>query len=70
MENLNLTKVVSSNINAIGWQDNILYVQYKSGTYAYEGVSKELYESLVAAESKGKWMTEQIKGKYSYKKVL
>jgi hypothetical protein len=69
MENLKLINVQSSNIIAIGWQDNTLFVQYKSGTYAYDGVSKELYELLVAAESKGRWMNEQIKGKYTYKKL-
>lgn len=66
---MELTKVKSSNIIAVGYQDNSLLVQYSGGTYAYENVDKKVYEGLMAAESKGKFMAENIKSKYAYRKI-
>jgi hypothetical protein len=64
-------EVQSSNIKSVEWQeDNTLTVEYNSGTYKYLGVSKELYESLIKAESKGRFMNENIKGKFPYMKAM
>lgn len=68
-KNIQFTEVQSSNIISIGYDDNNLYVNYKSGTYKYENVDKSVYESLMNAESKGRFMNENIKGKYNYTRV-
>ena len=66
---MELKEVVSSNINKVGYDNNTLYVQYKSGvTYKYKNFPQNLYESFLEAESKGKFMNSEVKGKYEYEK--
>ena len=69
MTNIQFTEVQSSNIISIGHDGTNLYVNYKSGTYKYENVDKSIYESLLTSESKGRFMNENIKGKYTYTRV-
>ena len=69
MTNIQFTEVKSSNIISIGHDGTNLYVNYKSGTYKYENVYKSVYESLLTSESKGRFMNENIKGKYTYTRV-
>ena len=69
MEKIKFTEVQSSNIISIGHDGTNLYVNYKSGTYKYENVDKSVYESLISSESKGRFMNENIKGKYNYSRV-
>ncbi len=69
MENIQFTPVQSSNIISIGHDGTNLYVNYKSGTYVYENVDKSVYESLLSSDSKGRFMNENIKGKYTYTRV-
>lgn len=69
MTNIQFTEVKSSNIISIGHDGTNLYVNYKSGTYKYENVDKSVYESLLSSESKGRFMNENIKGKYNYSRV-
>ena len=67
-----MVKVESSNINAIGYDMSFggLVVEYKSGAkYMYEKVPYELYENLLKAESKGRFVNENVKGKFEYKRV-
>ena len=59
-------KVISSNVVAVGYENNNLYVDYKSGSYVYENVPEEIYAALLAAESKGKFMWAKVKGRYDY----
>lgn len=66
---MNLIKVKSSNVVSVGYENNTLYVQYKSGMYSYSNVDKTVYENLLKAESKGKFMNSEVKNKYSYKKL-
>lgn len=66
---MELVKVNSSNIKAVGWENNTLFIAYNSGIYMYEDVKRELYEQLLNAESKGKFVCENIKPNFSYKKV-
>lgn len=72
MKKINLEEVVSSNIKKIGFdpEENKLYIQYTSGIYVYDNVSKDLFEALKQAESKGKFVSENIKGKYVFKKLI
>lgn len=69
MKNINFTPVQSSNIISVGYDNNNLYVNYKSGTYCYENVEKSVYENLMSSESKGRFMNEHIKGRYNYTRV-
>ena len=62
--------VVSSNIKSVAYDDGNLYVVYKSGAmYKYKDVKEEVYKELLSAESKGRYMNSNIKGKYLYEKV-
>lgn len=69
MTNIQFTEVQSSNIISVGHDGTNLYVNYKSGTYKYENVDKSVYESLLTSESKGRFMNENIKGRYTYTRV-
>lgn len=65
-----LTKVESSNIESVGWENNTLYVKYLSGGYyAYQNVPKEVYDNFCAAESKGRFMNAEVKNKYNYTRL-
>jgi KTSC domain len=47
-----------------------LIVLFVSGIeYGYENFPKEVYEQMRIAYSKGKFLNENIKGKYSFKKI-
>ena len=59
-------KVVSSNVVAIGYENNNLYVDFKSGSYVYKDVPEEIYAGLLAAESKGKYMWAHVRDRYDY----
>ena len=61
---MEMIKVVSSNVRAVGYYDNDLYVDYDSGTYVYYEVPEAIYASLLKAESKGKFMHAEVKGKF------
>lgn len=68
---MQLNEVVSSNIKAVGLTDKGLIVQFQSGVkYLYEGVTKKVYDQLMEAESKGKFINTNIKGNYNFTKVV
>ena len=69
MTNIQFTEVQSSNIISVGHDGTNLYVNYKSGTYMYENVDKSVYESLLSSDSKGRFMNENIKGRYNYSRI-
>ena len=63
-------EVDSSNLKSIGYKEGILIVEFKNkNIYAYMGVSSELYNSLMKAESKGKYFNEKIRDKIEYTKI-
>jgi hypothetical protein len=65
--------VTSSNIEAIGYDagGSELYVRFlKSGeTYVYYGVEAWVFDEFFAADSKGRYLNANIKGRYSEAKV-
>lgn len=61
--------VNSSNVVAVGYKKNKLYVDYRRGSYVYNNVPKQVYDGLLAAESKGKYMNSEVKGKYLYERI-
>lgn len=65
------TKVNSSTIIAIGFDEkqNLLQVQFKSGTYQYHDVKKEIYTAFLASDSKGKYLFKNIRGSYRFERI-
>ena len=64
------TPVISSNIESVGWGNDLLNVKFKTGAvYQYENVKKETYELLIGAESVGRAFNTLIKNSYNYKKI-
>lgn len=66
-----LKEVDSSTVKAVGYgkRSNTLVVKFTSGAiYEYKKVPESIYEGLLNAESKGRYLNEQIKGKYEYLK--
>ncbi len=63
------TPVSSSNISAIGYDPDseVLEVEFTNGAlYSYSGVSLGEYEGFISADSKGKYLHANIKGRYPY----
>ena len=66
---MEMIKVESSNVVAVGYKKNDLYVDFKSGSYVYFDVPKEIYDGLLKAESKGKYMWTKVRDKYDYARL-
>lgn len=59
--------VSSSAISSVGYdpKERVLELEFSSGgVYEYYEVPPEVYESLMSAESKGRFISEQIRGQY------
>lgn len=67
--NIEMWDVNSSNVVAVGWNENNLYVDYKRGSYVYKNVPESTFDHLLSAESKGKFMNTNVKGKYDYEYI-
>ncbi len=64
--------VTSSSIASAGYspEASTLEVEYRNGSiYQYFAVSKSVFESLLAAESKGTFVSERIRARYPYRRV-
>ena len=64
--------VASSNIKSIGHcgSSETLEVEYlDGGVYQYDQVPTGTYQELMQATSKGRYVHEFIKGRFSYRKV-
>jgi hypothetical protein len=70
---MEMKKVESSNIQAVGWEDEVLEVSFvKGGTYRYTGVPEEIYKAFMSSPSKGKFFHARIRPKqfdYMYEKI-
>lgn len=63
------TPVISSNIRAIGYDSDSqsLEVEFHHGSvYQYAGVPQGEHEGMMNADSKGKYLNANIKGRYPY----
>ena len=64
--------VASSNVRSIGYdqQTQTLEVEFYSGSvYQYYSVSEHIYQELMKAPSKGKFLHMYIKNSYPYSRV-
>lgn len=62
----------SSNISLLRYDSNAMTLEvsfHNGGVYQYFDVPHHEWESFVAAESKGKFLHDNIKGRYRYSKV-
>lgn len=51
---MNLMPVNSSRMNAVGWEDNTMYIRFNDGAiYAYSNVSQSEYKSFLSSSSLG-----------------
>ena len=70
---MEMTPVSSSDIASVGYDYDsaTLRVTFlKSGTYDYYSVPSEIYDGLMSASSKGKYLNLYVKkGGYAYAKV-
>lgn len=64
------TSVTSSNIQAIGYENETLEVEFISGAvYQYHGVPPNEHEAMMNADSKGKYLNANIKNSYACTKL-
>jgi hypothetical protein len=66
---MNRVRVVSSNINSIGYDaiTRTLEVEFNSGSiYQYSSVPEHEYRGLLSASSKGGYLNSHIKDRYAY----
>jgi hypothetical protein len=67
---MDLRKVKSTNLSAVGWQAGTLRILFQTGSaYDYFDVPAKLFNQLMAAESKGTFFQEFIKGQFTFRKV-
>lgn len=65
------SEVDSSNIKSVGYLNENLLVEYHSGdVYSYKHVPASLYDKIVTAESVGRMINNEVKGKYEFKPLL
>ena len=69
---MKMVSVESSHIKAIGYDEatQVMRVEYSYATYDYKDVSKEVYEQIMNADSKGRAMHEaRNTHNFEYKKL-
>lgn len=69
---MNREGVASSNLASIGYDEpsQTLEVEFLNGSiYQYYNVSRNMYESLMQAPSKGVFLNTYIKNQYPYSRV-
>lgn len=69
---LEMIPVSSSNLSEVGYdpQTNTLRISFKSGSmYDYFGVSQDVYENLMSADSLGSYHYYNIRMVFSYQQV-
>jgi len=64
--------VVSSNIKSIGYAPVICLLEVEFldwSVYKYSDVPSSVYSGLMAASSKGTYLSQNVKGIYPYRKI-
>jgi hypothetical protein len=66
---MQMIPVNSEAVQSIGYSNGTLYVTYKKGVkiYEYQGVPSATYDALMAAESKGTFISQHIRKQYPAK---
>lgn len=68
---MQMVPVVSSNLKAVGYDplSHELRIQFDSGTWIYPNVPQQIFDALMQAPSKGKFLHSAIKPRYPGTKV-
>lgn len=72
METMERTAVRSRDIAVIGYDPitRTLEIAFRSGgVYHYSGVPEDVYKTLMAVSSRGKYFEQSIKYKFPYRRV-
>lgn len=60
-----MPRVSSTAIDRVEWANNVLTIWFDSGgRYDYPGVPERLYLGLIAANSKGSFFNQYIRGRF------
>jgi len=62
--------VKSSNIKSVGYEDNILEVEFKSGQIYRGKIPPEKFDELMGSESIGSYFYTNIKGKFPMTRIV
>ena len=65
-------KVESTNVASVGFDPKrkVLEVEFQTGAvYQYREVPKPTYDALLKADSKGRYLAANVKGKYPYERI-
>lgn len=65
-------RVSSSALSSVGYDEgsSTLELEFKSGSvYDYHGVPPDVYRELMEADSKGRFVSSNIKGRYAASRV-
>ena len=68
---IEMVEVVSSNIHSVGYDadENVLQVSFHGGAlYRYLNVPENVYRGFLEADSAGRYLNTEVKGKYEYQK--
>ena len=63
------TSIESSNIKSVGYDPDkkILETEFSNGgVYQYSDVPEDVYQGFIGADSPGKFLNGEIKGKFSF----
>ena len=72
MAKIEMKKVVSSNVDALGYcpTRKKLFVQFLSGAvYSYDGVAQQMYDSILKSPSVGSAVSGVVRGGYVTRKI-
>ncbi|MEU6172777.1 KTSC domain-containing protein [Streptantibioticus parmotrematis] len=64
------TPVESSALRSVGYEKRVLEIEYVQGqVYDYLDVPRPVYDALMTAQSKGRYVNAQVKTHYRYHRV-
>lgn len=67
---MEMIHVISSDLNAVGYENGTLYIRFNSGDlYRYANVPESVYRGLMGAASHGRYFHAHIKGVYPYARI-
>ena len=67
---MNRTPVTSSHLASVGWDANVLEVEFHGGSvYQYERVPQSVFADLMGASSRGQYLAQHVKDVYPYRRI-
>ena len=80
MPEIKMTEIESSSVHSVGYDQEAkqLHVTFRGrdgaelpARYVYDDVPREIYDGLIASDSKGVYFREKVKtGKFKFKRVV